>query len=300
MPSSWRLGVSRKVGWVDAEPRPGSWKAARGWVAFTFIGLAAWLGTVIVVVLRNENPADDTAPRLAISLGGAVSCTCLFGGAFVQMRRRQRREGSRLYDRLAIAPVSRATLRKMTAPMHRIGYVYLVFGAVLTGFVFVLAAPNTERLFKPLVVTGAVLLVVWLAYLRYAWSKAFKVADSVVQPLGLALTGVPEYQYSWLADRGFLVGAVTYGGHRHGRRVEITQHPELALTVVSGTGFRPTPPSSAHEMSVLTGEPHDTWRNVSVTVGDDAVIVERSLNGAGRWILQDLLLAEAIANRRTQ
>ena len=49
-------------------------------------------------------------------------------------------------------------------------------------------------------------------------------------------------------------------------------------------------------MARLTGEPPSAWKGATLVAGLDGVTVTRTGNGAGRWCLHDLLLAETVAD----
>lgn len=213
------------------------------------------------------------------------------------MKRPNRDAIERLLPRLALTPVAPAP----EGP--RIGLVYGAFGVlsvVLMGIAF--AFQDWEK--SKWVVYALIGLVVVWSILSFAWAlpRAFKFAGRMVEPLGLRVVGTPTYVPNMISGGGHLHGAVTYAGERHGRQVDISQSVKEALTVVTrGVGGWGAPiggPSSSAEMAMLTGEPESTWKDVHVEVGPGHVAVRRRCNGAGAWMLHDLLLAETIAARR--
>lgn len=132
--------------------------------------------------------------------------------------------------------------------------------------------------------------------------RALRTARRAIGHLGLQHVTAPSYAADLAAGGGRLDGATVYGGERHGRRVEISQTPAEALTVVHLAGRRRRRsggvPGTAQEMSQLTGEPEGAWRHVVVELGPAHVAVRRRRRGAGGWMLYDLLLAEVVAGHR--
>ena len=101
-----------------------------------------------------------------------------------------------------------------------------------------------------------------------------------------------------LVGGGHLAGALTYEGVRHGRTVTITQTTTEATTHVSGAA-PPRAEVPVEQMVASTGEPFRCWKQVTATAGPEGVLIVRSGNGAGRWFLHDLALAEALAGPST-
>ncbi len=279
------------AGRADGGTPGGSWK----WTAFTIVGLALWIGGTVVAGARSDTPTDGTATRHAFVIGGAIFFGLMFAGAAWSIRNSKRRTGSRLYDRLAIDPMAGDTLRKATGGLYRIGYVYVAFGALVTGLGLAAIGVDDEQRTRQLMMVMVALVVVWAVFAVFALRRAFTAGDSVMTPLGLRLTGTPSFHYSAISDHSWMTGAMSYAGTRHGRNVSITQHPKHAATVVAGVVGDVRPPTTPAQMTKLTGEPIGMWRGVSVDVEDGAVIVQRSRNGAGGWFLHDLLLAERVA-----
>lgn len=269
---------------------PGGSKA---WTAFVIVGLAAWIGATIAAAVGQDPGQADNAARTTFVIGGAVFFGVMFGAAAIQIRRIQRRTTSGLYERLALRPLAPGTLGRATKGLFSIGYVYVLFGAVVTAIALIAIGVGDDT--GSLIRFVIPLLAVWTVYAVYAMRKAFGASDDIMSPLGLALTEVPQYRYSIVADRAFMTGAMTYAGQRHGREVSITQTPKQAVTVVVGDVGRRKPPTTPKQMADLTGESIQQWRKVEVAVEDGAVIVVRRRNGAGGWFLHDLLLAEAVA-----
>lgn len=212
--------------------------------------------------------------------------------------KRPRRDEERLLRRLAINPVDTGDRRR---PPKR-----LVVGGFAAATVVVLAAmfviQDGER--SPWLLYTLIGVVVPGCVVAFAWAlpQAFGAASRALGPLGLRVVATPSYVPHVAAGGGRLDGAVVYGGERHGRRVEISQTPAEALTVVHLGGRRDGSPggapTTASEMSLLTGEPEAAWRRVVVEFGPAYVAVRRRRSGAAGWLLHDLLLAEVVADRR--
>jgi hypothetical protein len=94
-----------------------------------------------------------------------------------------------------------------------------------------------------------------------------------------------------------MVGAMTYAGERHGRSVTIAHGVKEALTFVEGPVADHTVPSTAVQMTKLTGEGPRCWKGAEVMINEQGVAIVRRGNESGRWFLQDLLLAETLAAR---
>ena len=212
--------------------------------------------------------------------------------------KRPRRDGERLLRRLALTPIA-AEDRKGPP----IALVYVVFGAVTVALMATALVLHDWDRSKWAISAVIGLTLVW-CIVAFAWAlpRAFGDANRTLAPLGLRLLAKPSYVPNLASGGGQLDGAIVYGGERHGRHVRISHKPSEASTVVSangaGWGAALIPPSSAAEMTMLTGEPEGAWRHVTVEVGPDHVAVFRRRNGAGGWMLHDLLLADALAARR--
>lgn len=270
---------------------------SRAWTALVVVGLGGWIGAVVAVGAARDTPTDGSPSRTAFVVGGAIFFSLVFGAAAWQMRRTHRQSRSALFDRLAVLPVAPGEVERATRPMYTIGYVYVAFGAIVTALGLTAVAIGDDDGSSGVLGLMLAIVAVWAVFAVYALLRSYAGADAIVRPLGLELTEVPTYRTSWLADRSWMTGAISYGGSRHGRIVSISQAPKGAATVVAGTvGDGPVPRNRA-EMSQLTGEPFGSWKGVTVRIEDGAVIVVREGNGAGGWFLHDLLLAEAVAGR---
>jgi hypothetical protein len=105
-----------------------------------------------------------------------------------------------------------------------------------------------------------------------------------------------------------LEGAIAYTGERHGRHVSVRIEGNTVTTELSGkvTGFDvkargerlrasdASPPAVAAVLEPLRASSY--WKGVTVRGGNHGVTVERKGNGAGRYWMQDLWLAEHLAD----
>lgn len=268
--------------------------ASRWWLVGCLLGIALWVGVTVIVGSRYGGPSNPRPGSIAFAVGGAVFFGVVFAVAAVGMRRSQYTSRSELYDRLAVAPVDPSTIRRATRGMYRIGYTYLAFGALVTGLGLAAIGFGDDDGGSWMFTVMIVLIVLWFGYMLFALRRVYTSTDVLFAPLGLHLEEVPSYVVHWFGGTS-LSGAMTYGGTRHGRHVSITQEPKQAVTVVQGHVSARKPPKTPAQMATLTGEPAGRWRGVTVEVSADQVAVIRRGNGAGRWFLNDLLLAEAVA-----
>lgn len=277
------------------ERHPG--RASTAWTVFCLLGIASWIGVTVAVAAGN--PDDGKAVTRAFALAGGAFFAVVYGVAAVQMRRAQRRVRADLYHRLALTPVDEATIRRSARGTSTIGYVYLGLAALVT-VLGLLAIGVADDTWTPRLLWATLaLVVVWAAYAIVAIGRAWSGADELMRPLGLQLAGVPSLAAGVAGGGPDLHGATTWIGERHGRRVTVVQFPKEAVTTVQGGEPHRKAPTTAIQMATLTGEPVRRWRGVAVAVeADGAVVVTRRGNGAGRWFLHDLLLAETIARPR--
>jgi len=272
-------------------------QSSRGWAVFTVVGLALWIGATVFVSTRTDPGSESKLPLRTFAVGGALFFGTMFLAAGIGMRRSQLRGTSELYERLAIRPVSAATVRRALRGAYSIGYVYLAFG-VLTTFIMLAAIWfSDEGVTRTLMYVVAGLLVVWLLYAGWALKRVYTTSDALFEPLGLRMTTLPTYAPNLFGGGGHLEGAVTYEGERNGRSVSIVQTSKQAMTIVAGPTSTVKAPSTPNQMSTLTGQPPGTWKGTAVAVRPEGVTVRRSGNGAGRWFLNDLLLAETVAGK---
>lgn len=266
---------------------------SRWWLVGCLGGIALWIGITLFVGVRYGSPSNSRPGTVAFAICGAVFFGIVFAVAGVQMRRMQTRARSDLYDRLALTPVSTSTIRRATRGVHTIGYVYLGFGVLVTGLGLAAIGFGDDGggswLFRAMIA----FVVLWFGYMLFALRRVYSTTDELFAPLGLRLVETPSYVVGWFGDRG-LVGTMSYAGTRHGREVSITQEAKQAVTVLRGPVSGRTAPATPAQMTTLTGEPATRWRGVEVEVAAEEVAVIRRGNGAGRWFLHDLLLAEAV------
>ena len=291
-------GQSRRTaqGKTTAGDEPAPHLASRWWIAGCLVGIAVWIGVTVFVASRYGGPGDSRPATLAFTICGAAFFAAVFAVAGVRMRQSQLRARTDLYDRLALTPVSEATIRQATRGAFTIGYVYLAFGVLVTAFGLAAIAADGTRWSRPLLLAMVALVLLWLVYMVFALRRVYSTSDALMAPLGLQLVATPAYVTNWFGDGRQLVGAVSYAGSRHGREISITHEPKRAMTVARGSIGNGRAPTSMERMAALTGESARCWRGVVVERSDGQVAVVRRGNGAGRWFLHDLLLVEAAAS----
>lgn len=272
-------------------------QSSRGWAVFTVVGLALWIGATVFVSTRTDPVSQSKLPLRVFAVGGALFFGTMFLAAGISMRRSQLRGTSELYEQLAITPVSAKTVRRALRGAYSIGYVYLAFG-VLTTFIMLAAIWfSDEGVTRTLMYVVAGLLVVWLFYAGWALKRVYSTSDALFEPLGLRMTTLPTYTPNLFGGGGQMEGAVTYEGERRGRKVSIVQTTKRAVTIVAGPCSSTKAPSTPTQMSKLTGQQAGIWKGAVVAIQPEGVTVTRSGNGAGRWFLNDLLLAETVAGQ---
>jgi hypothetical protein len=83
-------------------------------MAFTLIGIALWIGAMVLVGVINDDPSDPTPTLVAFIAGGVIFFGLMFGAAlWQQLRRRAESDEARFGKRVAVG--------------------YSVTGAVVTG-----------------------------------------------------------------------------------------------------------------------------------------------------------------------
>lgn len=247
-------------------------RSGRGWAIWSLCGIGAWVGVTIVAAVLNDDPADAGPVTTTFAVAGAVFFTITFGAASLQMRNRRTRVATDLYRRLALTEVDEVETHGLVG----IGWTYLFFGAATTGLMLLAIGLNDEDVFPILLWTVVALVGVWLIVMVVGLRRAFTATDAFAAPLGLRLVGTD------------LVG------ERHGRAVEIRQGFDGSTTTVAGS-FPPQSVANPQQLGGLTGQPWTSFRRVRADCGPEGVVVERRGNGAGRWVLVDLLLAETLA-----
>jgi NADH:ubiquinone oxidoreductase subunit 6 (subunit J) len=269
--------------------------ASRWWAVGCLLGIGLWIGITAFVAARHTEPGDARAATLAFVVCGAVFFGVVFGVAGVQMRRMQMRARIDLYDRLALTPVSPATVRRAARGASQVGYVYLTFGVLVTALGLAAIGVADERWSSWLFGVTIALVVLWFVYMGIALRQVYSSTDELFAPLGLRLVDMPSYVVDWIGEGRRLVGAMTYAGTRHGRELSITHEPARAVTIARGEISAGSAPSTPARMAALTGEPARCWRGVEVERDAGQVTVVRKGNGAGAWFLHDLLLVELVA-----
>jgi hypothetical protein len=266
---------------------------SRWWSAVCLTAIAAWVA--VTMIGAYVWPGGEAGGRYAFVIYGAVFFGWLFGYAAWTTRRLQLRTRSDLYERLALMPVSDETLRASTRGMYSIGYVYFAAGMIATalglGAVAAAGTPWEARLIR----VSIGIVVLWFMYMLYALRQVKSLSAGVFAPLGLQLVSVPSLPASLFGDVGAMRGAVSYAGQRRGRDVSIVLAAEASVTVVSGPTGTTRLPVTPDRMAALTGQQPSCFRDVTVTIADGHVIVERRGRGIGRWFLHDMLLAESVA-----
>lgn len=265
-----------------------------------------WLGVWVVAMIAVSalQPPDVEAVVRRLFIWGWVGLWCLvFGIWYARIRGGRSRRLARLYSRLALTPPDRRALA--AAGGRSLSSAYLLFAVVVVAFATVLLGVDRESSQRPLLLAmigfvGAVGLPL------AAWALRAGRSDMGVflAPLGLGVIEAPDIGLA----RGFasgrtrltLEGAQVFEGERRGRAVSVVQRPDLLITSVEPLGGAPWPasppaPGGAEEMAALMGEAASSFDGVTVTTTPEGVRVERRGPGAGRHLLLDLALAEAVA-----
>jgi hypothetical protein len=264
------------------------------WTVFTLLGIAAWLGATVYVAATNNDPSDAAPILRTFALGGAVFFGLILLAAGLEVRRTGRNRTERLYHRLALRPVPGHVIRAAARRGQGVRYLVLVFVGATSALLFTAIALGESGPYRILFAGLFVLVLAWAAFSLVALGRAYRTGDEIVAPLGLRIVAVPGVVVG--GQGADLAGRLALGGRRHGRDVTISQRTTGATTTIQGM-FPPYAVTSPAAMATLTGEPAKHWRDVEARAGADGVVVRRRGNGAGRWFLHDLLLAETIAAR---
>jgi hypothetical protein len=265
-----------------------------GWAVYSVVGFTAWFGGTVYVAATNPDPSDARPILRTFAIGAALFFGVLLVVAGLEVRRGQARINVDLYRRLAIEEVPAEAVRAASRQASSTAYVYLIFTGLTTGLFFTGIGLAPDGPYQVLWAAAMVLVLVWIGFAVFALKRTFGSAGAILAPLGLTLTGVPSYRLRASGGGGDLAGKLTIRGERHGRQVAIEQSGNLAVTTVSGQ-FRRRTVGSAATVAAMTGQPARCWRRVQARAGDHGIEVRRSGNGAGRWYLYDLLLAEHLA-----
>ena len=145
----------------------------------------------------------------------------------------------------------------------------------------------------PVLVIGVALAVTLLAWL--VWTvragRRMTTSDDYLALLGLA----NRHDRSGAVRGGVDPDDIEIRGERNGREVAVLQHPKGSITTIRATTQERIVTTPSH-MQLLTGEPQRTWREVLVESDGLRVRVHRTHPRAARWLLHDLLLAEAVVD----
>jgi hypothetical protein len=265
-----------------------------GWALFAALGIGAWMGATVFVSVTNDNPSDSGPVGRTFAIGGAIFFAALVAGTLLDRRRYTKPVDESLYRKLALSRAPAGATRDAMRHTIRVSNVYLLFGGLMTALVLGAIGlgedgPQAVLMYGALGVAG-----VLGVYMLFAMGTAFRQGGEWLKPLGLAVTEIPSYAPR-PSGGGMMIGRLAYRGRRHGRKVEIAQTSNSALTRIEGS-FCAQTIDDPDRIAALAGEP-GPWRRVRVEAGPGGVTVERRGNGAGRYLLQDLWLAERVAGR---
>jgi len=298
-----------------------------------FIGIGA------VVAIALITAAIDPTGRLAADVTAPAAVLLFLGILLYQWRWAKREEtapigtGAKLstasdlgqvtdqydmYVALAIRPVSMEEMRKarsgvfgMVRANIKLGLVLAILPAgaavmIITGWVPDVGNGN----FMPIV--PLILAPLGFAWVRWTMAGAAESGNSLLEPMGLAMTAMPQVG----VRRGFgpgqdlqtdIRGATEVEGERHGRQVHVTLGGKHA-TEVSGAypefeiGHRGqslqvkdgAPAAIEQLIGSLGPSPH--WKSFkSLKAGADGMVATRGVDAEGGW-LWDLWLCELLAD----
>jgi hypothetical protein len=269
-------------------------RAVWPWVLWSLFGIGGWIGATVRAAASVDEPSEAAGRVLAtFAIGGAVFFGVTFAGAAVGIRRQRGAVDEDVYRRLLLVETSDRTVRAVTGGHRRLGYTYVVFGVITTALALVAFGLGSDRWSPPLLYGALAIVLAWCVVALRSMSSVPTVGDALLSPLGLRVTSVPAFA-ALPSGRGRLVGPMTFAGERHGRSVVVEQRPSSSTTRISGSRPRQVV-SGPTELAARTGIDATRWRGVRVESGPDGVVVRRRGNGAGRWMLEDLLLAETLA-----
>lgn len=180
-------------------------RSNRGWVWFSLIGIALWVGSTVAVALIGDDPSDGRPVLLTFAGGGAIFFGLIFGAAWVQTRPRRDPELDALLAELAIEPDLGGNAAHQINGMQRVGRLYILLGALVTamGLAAIVQAAlevgTPETTWKAMV--GVV--VIWALAVPFILRQANRTSASVLSPMLLELSD----------------GVIA--GERNGRRVRI-------------------------------------------------------------------------------
>ena len=206
------------------------------WTLGTLVGLAAWIGAMVLVAVLNDDASDPMPIVLTFVIGAALFFGSVFGIALWQTRRRPSPGLDALLASLTLEGRTPPTSANAFVGGRRTVRAYLVLGIVVTALglaavlLGVLGNPLTSYAVGLLVIT----LVGWAAAVPAVLRNRRADAAALLEPLGLA-------------ERD---GVIT--GARHGRRISVT---------FSARGTRTTVRREQGDPIVVTrvGHPDGGW-----------------------------------------
>lgn len=261
------------------------------WTVLTLLGIGLWLAATVYAAANLADPSDPSPVLRTFAVGGGLFMGLVLAASGWEVRRGRMSASWRLYRRLAVREVTESQIRAVARRTAGMAPAYLVFAGLGSGLMFTAIGLGEDGPYRELFLAMLGLVVIWLGYMVLARNRAYVAVGELLAPLGLAVTGIPTWQAS---GGGQVVGGTTLAGERGGRPVRIHQRSGESVTEVGGR-FVPRSVASPSTLASITGEPARCWRAVTARAGATAVEVRRAGNGAGRWYLYDLLLAERLA-----
>ncbi len=180
--------------------------ASARWAIGSLLGIAAWVGAVLIVAITNTDPRNPLPIVLTFAGGAALFFGVVFGIALWQTRRRPSADLDELLGALTLDGRTPPTSATTLVGGRQTVRVYLVLGIVVTALglaaivLGVLGSTMTGVAVGVLVAT----LLVWAAAVPTVLRNRRADAAALLEPLGLA-------------ER-----AGVLSGIRHGRRVSVT------------------------------------------------------------------------------
>lgn len=217
---------------------------------------------------------------------------------------------------LATGPVDREAIEEATASTWELGRSSISSGAVMVALIACAVVPWQLFQFYWSLIVVVPIIVFYAFYLLShvlgpggSLAPAYASSEATMKPLGLAMTEAPSVNLTPRPTgpgmQKQIVGAATYEGERHGRRVRL-RLASRSITEVGGSypafkirnregRLRPAsgaPPAVETLLASLAASP--LWRGVNVRGGGEGIVVERRDN-RGSWMC-DLWLAERLAD----
>jgi hypothetical protein len=195
-----------------------------------------------------------------------------------------------------------------------LGRIYLVFGALITaaGLAAVIVSANGDLAGIEISgtaawVIGGALLAAFSGFSAYSLRRAKGVASSLLAPLGLEVTEMPEVNLGPTGSGTTVTGASVMGGRRHGREVAIAISASEHRTGVAkkvpvfrleqeGGRLRAAGDAPAGVRKLLDGlSVSARWKRLKlVEGGPDGIVAVRKVDPESGW-LWDLWLCERLA-----